>query len=98
MGIAEEIGEWLDSLRDSEIEARRKSAEQRKAKAEQALARLGSDQRKADTRKKILIGAAALSAARRDVDFAARLLAVLADNVSSSRDRALLGLPVREAF
>lgn len=92
MGIAEEIGEWLDSLRDTEIEARRKSAEQRKARAEQALARLGADQRKVDARKKIVIGAAVMSVARRDADFARLLRGVLNGAVTAPRDRSMLGL------
>jgi hypothetical protein len=87
------LANWLDGLPDDEISARRRSAEQRRARAEQALARLNADARRIDTRRKIVVGGAVMSAARRDDRFRGLLFDTLNAVVVTPRDRALLGLP-----
>ena len=88
----DDVSGWLDSLTDFDLSERRRAAEQRKARAEQTLARLSADARKIDMRRKIVVGAAAIAVARRDADFARRLRAVLDAAVTAPRDRATLGL------
>lgn len=87
------VGDWLAGLSGDDLSARRAAAEQRLARSQQALARLNVDQRKIDTRRKIILGGAVIAAARRDSDFRARLRDVLDATVTVPRDRALLGLP-----
>lgn len=94
MTISESFaGDWLASLDDGDLVQRRRAAEQRLARSQQALARLNADQRKIDTRRRIVLGAAVVAAARRDPDFRARLRDVLNAVMTVPRDRALLGLP-----
>lgn len=50
--------------------------------------------RRLDTRRKILAGAVALSAAGRDPEWGERLRALLDSALTTDRDRALFGLPV----
>lgn len=84
---------WLDGLPDDELSARRRAAEQRRARAEQALARLNTDARKIDIRRKIVVGGAVMMIARRDDRFRRLLFEALNGAVTAPRDRALLGLP-----
>jgi hypothetical protein len=91
----DDLSVWLDSLTDSDLSERRRAAERRRARAEQTLARLGVDQRKRDTRLKIVVGAAVMSVARRDPDFARRLRDLLDCELSALRDRVLVGLQPR---
>ena len=88
----DDVPGWLHSLSDGDLSERRKAAERRKAKAEQALARLGVNQRKVDTRRKIVLGGAIIAAARRDSSFAARLRSLLEAELQHDRDRRLFGL------
>ncbi|NYZ13285.1 hypothetical protein HL658_12045 [Azospirillum sp. RWY-5-1] len=91
------IAGWLDSLTDGDLADRRRAAEQRRARAEQTLARLSADSRKIDTRRKIVLGGALMAAARRDQEIRAVLYRVLNAEIVAPRDRALLGLPPRAA-
>lgn len=86
------VDDWLVSLSDGDLGQRRRAAEQRLARTQQALARLNVDQRKIETRRKIVLGGAVFAAARRDADFRARLRAVLDVAVTTPRDRTLLSL------
>ncbi|MFD1623513.1 hypothetical protein [Azospirillum griseum] len=86
------VDDWLVSLSDGDLGQRRRAAEQRLARSQQVLARLNMDQRKIETRRKIVLGAAVLTAARGDSEFRDRLHAVLNEAVTAPRDRALLGL------
>lgn len=88
----DDLSVWLDCLTDSDLSERRRAAEQRRARAEQMLARLGVDQRKRDTRRKILLGSAVIAAARRDSSFAARIRSLLEAELQQDRDRGLFGL------
>ncbi|HYG88177.1 MAG TPA: hypothetical protein VD978_18175 [Azospirillum sp.] len=93
MTISEdEVSGWLASLDGGDLSKRRRAAEQRLARAQQLLSRLGGDQRRADTRRKILVGGSVLAVARRDPDFARLLRTVLDAAVTAPRDRATLGL------
>lgn len=88
-----DVSGWLDSLTDGDLSQRRRAAEQRRARAEQTLARLSADSRKIDTRRKIVIGGALMAAARRDQEIRALLYRLLNAEITPPRDRALLGLP-----
>ncbi len=88
-----DMANWLDGLSDDELSVRRRIAEQRRARAEQALARLNADARKTDTRRKIVVGGAVMLAARRDDRFRGLLFDTLNAVVVTPRDRAILGLP-----
>lgn len=88
-----DVANWLDGLSDDELSARRRIAEQRRARAEQALARLNADARKTDTRRKIVVGGAVMSAARKDDRFRGLLFEALNAVIVTPRDRAILGLP-----
>lgn len=59
------------------------------------LAEIKAEQRKQDTKRKILYGAAALALSAKDADLATRLLEHLNSNVNRDSDRELLGLPKR---
>jgi hypothetical protein len=62
-----------------------------KIRREQGLAR--SRERKADTRRKILAGAAVLDEAEHDPEYHAALIRLLGRFLSRDDDRALFGLP-----
>ncbi len=94
----DDVSGWLDSLTDSDLSERRRAAEQRRARAEQTLARLSADSRKIDVRRKIVVGAAVIAVARRDADFARRLRDLLDGELAAARDRTLVGLPTKEPF
>ena len=55
--------------------------------------KLKADERKADTRRKVLAGAAVLQWAARDSEFSARLITELKAFLMRDGDRALFGLP-----
>lgn len=55
-------------------------------------ARIQTQKRKEDTRRKILAGAVALEHAEHDKDFNAKLQAQIARNITRDDDRALFGL------
>jgi hypothetical protein len=55
--------------------------------------KLVAEQRKADTRRKILMGAWAFEKSGRDSEFAQTALAELKDFLKRDSDRALFGLP-----
>lgn len=88
----DDVSGWLDSLTDFDLSERRRAAEQRKAKAEQTLARLDADQRKVDTRRKIVLGGIIIAAARRDTSFAALIRSLVEAELQQDRDRRLFGL------
>ena len=52
-----------------------------------------ADARKIDTRRKIVVGGAVMSAARKDDRFRGLLFEALNATVTTPRDRAILGLP-----
>lgn len=93
--LGSDVEEWLGGLSNDQIDERRKIALQRKARAEQALNRLGADGRKRDTRRKILIGGVVVALARRDPSFAKGLREMLDRELAAPRDRSLVGLPSR---
>jgi hypothetical protein len=90
-----DVSGWLDSLTDGDLSERRRAAEQRRARAEQTLARLSADSRRIDARRKIVVGGALIAAARRDQEIRAILYRLLNTEIVAPRDRALLGLPPR---
>ena len=55
--------------------------------------KLRASERKSDTRRKVLAGAAALEWAKRDNEFSSRLMAELKSFLVRDADRALFGLP-----
>lgn len=83
-------------LKDVEVLA------QKRARAEAELARLTVQERdarrRAATRSKILVGAAALAAARRDPGFRAALVAVLREAELSVRDVADVAAELGEGW
>lgn len=89
--LSVDVAGWLDSLGDTELEERKRAALERKAKAERALARINATDRKIDTRRKIVLGAAVIAAARRDSSFAVRVRALLEAELRD-RERRLFGL------
>ena len=73
-----------------------KSIEQKRAQMAQLKARQASSSHTADTRRKILAGAAALNLTETDPDFATRFARLLDDYLTADRDRRLFGLPPRQ--
>ena len=65
------------------------------ARIEKARANLKSEERKRDTRRKIVAGAIALETAEIDPDFAQVFERLLARHVTRNQDRELFGLPPR---
>jgi len=63
------------------------------ARIRQEQNKLNASERKSDTRRKILAGAAVLEWAARDTDFSAKLLTELKAILVRDADRALFGLP-----
>jgi hypothetical protein len=63
------------------------------ARIKQEQNRLNATQRRADTRRKVLAGAAVLEWAKRDNDFAKKLDAELKAFLARDADRELFGLP-----
>jgi hypothetical protein len=64
------------------------------ARIKQEQNKLKSSERKSDTRRKILAGAAVLQWAARDNDFSAKLMTELKIFLVRDADRALFGLPL----
>lgn len=79
------------------VDSRLQRAMQEKASLESKIRRLKSMQsteaRRADARKKIVVGAAILSATKADPDFKRAIARILHERVTAARDRELLGLP-----
>lgn len=69
-----------------------KRQSQLKAQIQKEQAKLRNEERKRDTRRKIIAGALALEHARRDPDWKAKLETLLAEYVERDEDRALFGL------
>ncbi len=65
------------------------------ARIEKTRATLKNDERKRDTRKKIVAGAIALETAEIDPEFAQIFQRLLSRHVSRDQDRDLFGLPPR---
>ena len=63
------------------------------ARIKQEQNKMRSDERRTDTRRKVLAGAAVLEWAKRDSEFSAGLIAELKDFLVRDYDRALFGLP-----
>lgn len=63
------------------------------ARIKQEQNKVKAGERKADTRRKVLAGAAVLQWAKRDNDFSAKLMAELKAFLVRDADRALFGLP-----
>jgi len=68
------------------VERLEQEAEQLEARLQQKKARLRQEKRQADTRRKIIVGAAALKLCESDPDLAARL-----ENQLSEKDRERVG-------
>ena len=66
------------------------------ARIKQEHNKLRSNERKSDTRRKILAGATVLQWASRDNEFSARLMAELKAFLARDVDRVLFGLPPKE--
>ena len=64
------------------------------ARIEKEQAKLRASERRSDTRRKILAGAAVLEWAARDNDFSAKLMTELKIFLVRDADRALFGLPL----
>ena len=77
----------------SEIERLEKQIEQKKALLSQKKKRLAEKEKKEarakETRRKILAGAVVLQRAQRDGDFAGRLWAIIAEDLTEERNRVL---------
>jgi ribonuclease HII len=80
----------LETDRLKKLKAERAAVEAR-IRAEQL--RLNKQERKADTRRKIVAGAAVLAWAKRDNNFSAMLMTELKSALNQNRDRVLFGLP-----
>lgn len=76
----------------AELQAKK---EQLAAQIEKARATIKTDERKRDTRRKIVAGAIALETADIDQEFAQLFQRLLARHLSRDQDRALFGLPPR---
>jgi hypothetical protein len=63
------------------------------ARLQAEKARLRAEDRKRDSRRKIIVGAVALEHAKLHPEFAAELMAILAKHVARPADRLLLELP-----
>jgi hypothetical protein len=63
------------------------------ARIQQEQNKLRADERKSDTRRKVLAGATVLEWAKRDSEFSTRLIAELKRFLVRDDDRALFGLP-----
>ena len=63
------------------------------ARIKQEQNKLKADERKSDTRRKILAGAAVLQWAKKDNEFSSRLMTELKSFLVRDDDRALFGLP-----
>ena len=63
------------------------------ARIKREQGKLRAVERKSDTRRKVLAGAAALEWAKRDNEFSSRLMAELKAFLVREDDRALFGLP-----
>ena len=67
------------------------------AELQRARGRLAQEQRKKETRRKILVGSAYLEAADKDPKLMAELRKGLDEFLTNDRDRALFDLPARSA-
>ncbi len=67
------------------------------ARIKQEQNKLRSNERKSDTRRKILAGATVLQWASRDNEFSARLYGGIESFPGAGEDRALFGLPPKKA-
>lgn len=79
------------------VDSRLQKAMQERAALESKIRRLKSMQsteaRRADARRKIVVGAAILSMTKADPDFKKLIARILHERVTAARDRELLGLP-----
>ena len=76
----------------SELHEHRQRVGQALARDELAEARGAHSERRADTRRKIILGGAAMAEAKADPDFALKMMEVLRRRVVDPRDRTLLAL------
>lgn len=74
----------------------KRKQDQIKARIQKESAKLQGEERKKDTRRKIIAGALALEHASTDADFAAALHRLIFRYVDRADDRALFGLPPKE--
>lgn len=63
------------------------------ARIKQEQNKLRSDERRSDTRRKVLAGAMVLEWAKKDTEFSSRLMAELKSFLVRDADRELFGLP-----
>jgi len=90
MAVRKSPQQKLDELREKEA--------QLKARIQKEKAKLATDERKRDTRRKIIAGALALEHAEQnpDSEFATVLHRLLSRHVDRDQDRALFDLPSRK--
>lgn len=81
----------------AELDEHRRRVSQALARDELADARDAHAERRADTRRKIILGGAAMAEAKADPKFAAMLMEILRRRVVDPRDRVLLALDMELA-
>ena len=74
---------------DRQIQELEEKLRQERAQLDRLKARKVQESRKADTRRKILVGAVVVARAKHDPEFYARLLTWLDEGLTAPRDRAL---------
>ena len=80
----------------SELEGHRRRVNQAIARDDLAEARDAHSERRADTRRKIILGGAALAEAKADPEFAKVMMSILRRRVVDPRDRTLLALDMEQ--
>ena len=80
----------------SELELHRTRVGQALARDDLAEARDAHAERRADTRRKIILGGAAMAEAKEDPEFAKVIMAILRRRVVDPRDRAMLALDMEQ--
>ena len=66
-----------------------------KAQFQKVAGREKADERKADTRKKILAGAVVLKACETDTELKEKVWSLMEQNMTMNRDRGVFGFPLR---
>jgi len=80
-------------MAETKLERLKEKREAIEARIKQEQNKLKASERRADTRRKVLVGAAVLEWAKHDTDFAKRLNGELKSFLARDADRELFGLP-----
>jgi len=80
----------------SELDEHRRQVGQALARDDLAEARDAHAERRADTRRKIILGGAAMAEAKADPEFAKTMMSILRQRVVDPRDRTLLALDMEQ--